>query len=68
LADGGAHGQRRVEVFLRLDPLGQYERTRALGLGVDGTGYGRDRPVRLLLDETEVQLDHVRSHEWHQRQ
>ena len=68
LAVAGAERQGDLAVLGRLDAFGQQDRAGAFGLGIHRVHDRGDRGGRVLLYETQIEFDHVRGDERHQRE
>ena len=52
---------------LVLDPLGQNDGAGPLRLRVDGVDDLGDLAARVIVDQAEIELDHLRVEKWQQR-
>ena len=68
MADLGPDSPSQREMTLRLDALSQDRGARPLGLGQNGVHDQRHLLVAAVVQQREVDLDHVRRHERHQSQ
>ena len=60
-------GAGAIEMRLVLDPLGQDDGAGPLRLRVDGVDDLGDLAARVIVDQAEIELDHLRVEEWQQR-